>query len=278
MSIAASISLARPTAAFRRAPRGAAAPRRASLQTVAAGKNILYDVPVSNNGARNRLIVYWKGVEDQFTIANPSEVGGIKSEEYLAMNPQGKMPLLVTADGLALPESEVISQYICHAFDEGPELIPEDPETRAVCALATRIHDLYVVPIQGCMYRAGYDVKTRADQLAEVAKQLDVIEGVMNLRTDGPFVGGREPSTADAALFPTYVFIEYILPKHFGWKDVWAGRPTTANWFEAMKLDTCGARVYGEVRGGLEAWEENGRWDTVGVTEAVKDTSFKWAY
>ena len=121
-------------------------------------------------------------------------------------------------------------------------------------------------------------MKTRADQLAEVAKQLDVIEGVMNLRTDGPFVGGREPSTADAALFPTYVFIEYILPKHFGWKDVWAGRPTTAKWFEAMKLDTCGARVYGEVRGGLEAWEENGRWDTVGVTEAVKDTSFKWAY
>ena len=247
---------------------------------MAAGKNILYDVPVSNNGARNRLIVYWKDLEDQFIITNPSEVGGIKSEEYLAMNPQGKMPLLVTADGLALPESEVISQYICHAFAEnsGPELIPEDPETRAICALATRIHDLYVVPIQGCMYRAGYDVKTWADQLAEVVKQLDVIEGVMNLRTDGPFVGGREPSTADAALFPTYVFIEYILPKHFGWKDVWAGRPTTAKWFEAMKLDTCGARVYGEVRGGLEAWEENGRWDTVGVTEAVKDTSFKWAY
>ena len=180
MSIAASISLARPTAAFRRASRGAAAPRRASLQTVAAGKNILYDVPVSNNGARNRLIIYWKDLEDQFAITNPSEApgGSIKSEEYLAMNPQGKMPLLVTADGLALPESEVISQYICHAFDEnGPSLIPEDPETRAVCALATRIHDLYVVPIQGCMYRAGYDVKTRADQLAEVAKQLDVIEG-----------------------------------------------------------------------------------------------------
>ena len=63
MSIAASISLARPTAAFRRASRGAAAPRRASLQTVAVGKNILYDVPVSNNGARNRLIVYWKDLE-----------------------------------------------------------------------------------------------------------------------------------------------------------------------------------------------------------------------
>ena len=79
MSIAASISLARPTAAFRRASRGAAAPRRASLQTVAAGKNILYDVPVSNNGARNRLIIYWKDLEDQFAITNPSAPGAASS-------------------------------------------------------------------------------------------------------------------------------------------------------------------------------------------------------
>ena len=42
--------------------------------------------------------------------------------------------------------------------------------------------------------------------------------------------------------------------------------------------DTCGARVLDEVRGGLEAWEENGRWATVGVEDHVKDTSHKWAY
>ena len=110
----ASLPFIRQTNSFRRASRGtsrASAPRRASLQTVAADKNVLYDVPVSNNGARCRLIIYWKQLEDEFTITNPSEVGGLKSEEYLAMNPQGKMPLLMTADGLALPESEVISQW-----------------------------------------------------------------------------------------------------------------------------------------------------------------------
>jgi len=246
---------------------------------VAADKNILYDVPVSNNGARCRLVLYWKQLEDEFTITNPSEVGGLKSEEYLAMNPQGKMPLLMTADGLALPESEVISSWICDEYSkDGPALKPEDPETRAICALATRIHDVYIVPIQGCMYRGPMDVKARADQLAEIARQMDVVEGIMSLRTDGPFIAGREPSTADAALFPTYVFIEYILPKHFGWKDVFAGRPRTAEWWEAMRLDTCGARVYGEIRGGLESWESNERWQTVGVTDAVKDASFKWAY
>ena len=30
----------------------------------------------------------------------------------------------------------------------GPSLIPDDPETRAVAALATRVHDLYLVPVQ----------------------------------------------------------------------------------------------------------------------------------
>ena len=41
-----------------------------------------------NNGARARLVIYWKGLEDQFAITNPSEIGGIKSEEYLKLNPQ----------------------------------------------------------------------------------------------------------------------------------------------------------------------------------------------
>ena len=240
---------------------------------------ILYDIPVSNNGARARLVIYWKNLEGDFAITNPSALGGIKSDEYLALNPQGKMPLLVLPDGLALPESEVISQYICDAYAErGPSLIPDDPESRAVAALATRIHDVYLVPIQGCMYRAGYEPEARAKDIAEIAKQMDVIEGIMGLRTDGPFIAGAEPSTADAALFPTWVFIEHCLPKHFGWNDVFTGRPRTAAWWTAMRDDTCGARVYDEVKGGLEAWEENGRWATVGVEDHVKDTSHKWAY
>lgn len=259
-----------------------AVPTRAAVTVMAAAaadKPILYDIPVSNNGARNRLIIYWKQLEDTFSIRNPSELGGIKSDEYLALNPQGKMPLLVLPDGLALPESEVISQYICHAYaDRGPSLIPDDPETRAVAALATRIHDVYIVPIQGAMYRGPYDVKDRADNIAEISRQMDVVEGIMGLRTDGPFIAGREPSTADAALFPTWVFIAHILPKHFGWTDVFAGRPNTAAWWEAMRADTCGARVLEEVTGGLLAWEESGRWSTVGVEDHVKDTAYKWAY
>ena len=178
----------------------------------------------------------------------------------------------MTADGLALPESEVISQWICDEYSEvGPELKPEDPETRAICALATRIHDVYIVPIQGCMYRGPMDVKTRADRLAEVAKQLDVIEGAMSLR-DGPFVAEGAVNRGRRAV-PDVRVHRVHPPETFWVEGCLRGSAENRGVVGNVRLDACGARVYGEIRGGLESWESNGRWQTVGVTDAVRDAS-----
>ena len=53
----------------------------------------LYDMPVSNNGARVRFILKAKGLEKKgyVKIVPPSDLGGLKSEAYLKLNPQGKM-------------------------------------------------------------------------------------------------------------------------------------------------------------------------------------------
>ena len=203
---------------------------------------------MSNNGARVRLLLYWKGLESAFRVENPSALGGLKSEAYLALNPQGKMPLLVVPsddadESLAIPESEVIAQYVLHAYaDVGPALIPEDPKQRALAALVTRVHDVYIAPIQGCLYRGPMPISKRAEDLAAVAKQMDVVERVFADAArfsekkngndgPGPFVCGAKPCFADAALFPTYVFLERILPRLHG------RRPRTAaneNGFRAM--------------------------------------------
>ena len=65
-----------------------ALPRRARAVHAAASAGTLYDVPVSNNGARVRLISRWKGID--VDIINPNEAfdGGIKGAEYAALNPQ----------------------------------------------------------------------------------------------------------------------------------------------------------------------------------------------
>ena len=58
-------------------------------------------------GVQNRWVIYKKGLEDEIDTVAPQKLGGLQSEQYLALNPQGKMPLLVLPDGTALPESQV---------------------------------------------------------------------------------------------------------------------------------------------------------------------------
>ena len=72
---------------------------------------LLYDMPVSNNGARVRIILRSKKLDEKslVTVVPPSNIGGLKSEQYLELNPEGKMPLLVLENGLAIPESDTIS-------------------------------------------------------------------------------------------------------------------------------------------------------------------------
>ena len=185
------------------------------------------------------------------------------------------MPAMVCEDGTALCESQVILEYLSDKYAVvGPSFVPTTPEGRAKAALAARLADLYIVSIQGAMYRGPMDIATRAEQIGEIAKQLDVLESVV----EGPYVVGAQMSTADFALFPTFIFMNYILPRHFGWKDIYAGRPKLGAWWAKMLQDPDAKRVFDEVEGALKKWEADGRWEKVGVAEHVKDASYKWAY
>jgi glutathione S-transferase len=57
-----------------------------------------------------------------------------------------QMPILLLPDGSSLPESEVITQYLLDKSGGGMQAAT--PELRAVAALAARIHDQYITPIQ----------------------------------------------------------------------------------------------------------------------------------
>jgi hypothetical protein len=80
----------------------------------------------------------------------------------------------------------VIESYLLDKYrGAGPDLLPATPELRARAALAARILDLYITPIQGCMYKK-MDAEQRAEQLSKLAFQLDVLEELVL----GPFVAG----------------------------------------------------------------------------------------
>ena len=74
------------------------------------------------------------------------ELGGLKSPEYLALNPQGKMPLLTISassdnnDGISsIPESDTIARFLLSEYaDNGPSFLPNNVKSN----LIARLHDM----------------------------------------------------------------------------------------------------------------------------------------
>eukprot|EP00879_Flechtneria_rotunda_P008174 GHRR01008563.1.p1 GENE.GHRR01008563.1~~GHRR01008563.1.p1 ORF type:complete len:206 (+),score=58.71 GHRR01008563.1:1275-1892(+) len=203
------------------------------------------------------------------------EFGGLGSEQYKAINPQGKMPVLLLTNGTILPESEVIVQYILDKWEGvGPSMKAPTAELRAIATLAARIHDQYITPIQACMYRK-FEAADRAILLKQLVKQMDVLEHICV----GPYVAGPEITSGDSALMPTFVFMTFILPRYFGWRDVFAGRPRLAAWWLEMQEPRASRRVIDEVTDALEGWAKKNRWEDLGIVQQLADNpQYKWTY
>jgi glutathione S-transferase len=117
--------------------------------------DVLYDVPVSNHGARIRIIIKEKGIQN-IDIRSPQDIGGLKSKEYLALNPRGKMPMYVTyinGKPLSVYESDTIAQYLVDKYEGvGNRMIPEGSyEERMMCNQLCAIHDHCLSDIQGIL-------------------------------------------------------------------------------------------------------------------------------
>ncbi|MGB1088836.1 MAG: glutathione S-transferase family protein, partial [Alphaproteobacteria bacterium] len=98
----------------------------------------LYQMDISPYTARCRLAIYAKGVEDKVEVIDP---GNVKTAEYKAINPMGKIPALITEDGQAIPESDVICEYLEDAFPD----TSLTPAAKANIRMVSRVADIYVL-------------------------------------------------------------------------------------------------------------------------------------
>jgi len=250
---------------------------------VAVSGLTLYDVPVSNHGARVRMLLYKRGLEDKVNVVSPQAIGGLRSPEYLALNPQGKMPLLVDEDwGSTVWESDAICRHLLDKFADLPggvcSMWPATLGARTLSEMISSHHDTYIGPIQGCLYKPMPPFgrfASRADAIRELCAQLQVIEDLVD--PSGPYLTGTDFSLADATLFPTMVFITRMLPKFDEaivrpveapprWRssrDAAAdalGPKLLAWWSHMSTADAEAMRVADEINGGIRAWEERDRW------------------
>lgn len=179
----------------------------------------LYGAPLSPYVARVLLAIRFKGLDIPVV---PAPGGGLKSPDYLAINPYGKMPAL-DADGTAIIESEVICEFLDERFPQ-KKILPGDDLARARARIISRAIDLYVLPallgLLGQMNPATRDLKLVADKLAELKRGRDGLETFI----DAPWCMGDAFTLADCALVPACFFMEKFMPA-FGGLDVFADHP-----------------------------------------------------
>jgi glutathione S-transferase len=176
-----------------------------SNPNLASSALTLVSAPVSGYAMRVRYIVAKKGLgPDVIQTRPPADFGGLKSEQYLAVNPLGKMPALFIRDPPVgspgvLFESRVIADYLIDRFsDVGPSFIANTPERRAVGNLVATICDNYIAALQPYMYKPYDSGVDRAAKIREMSSAFDAIETILD--STGPYVAGSEVSVGDAAL------------------------------------------------------------------------------
>ncbi|GAB2547555.1 glutathione S-transferase family protein [Rhodanobacter koreensis] len=151
-----------------------------------------------------------------------------RNDEVFALNPLGKVPVLVVDDGMALFDSSVICEYL-DGLHTGARLIPCEPRTRLLAlrkqALATGMADAGIA--------ARWEAERRPEslrwptmlhgQLEKIAAACDVLERE----------SGDEPSTTDVpdigdiALATTLSWIAFRNVYPFATR-----RPRLSSWYE----------------------------------------------
>jgi len=208
----------------------------------------LYNVNLSNFATKSRLVIYEKGLNIEMA---PIPGAGLSSPEYAQINPLGKTPAL-DADGLLIPESEVINEYLEDKYPT-PPLLPKSPEGRAKVRIVTRFHDLYLEPplraLFGQLNPKSRDEKVVNERLTEFNQRLDQLESMLS---PSGFAAGGEFSLADCALAPTMFFATNMLPG-FGAKPALEGRPKLEAWWKQVQTRASVKKALAEMGEALAA-------------------------
>lgn len=266
---------------------------------MSAAKCIFYDLKHSNNAARIRLWLRCKGIREEVVERRLlSNVADLRRPGYEEIHPGRKVPALVTSTGMQLFEGSVIMGYLEDLLPNiTPNLILGTPDDRAFGNLLVRCHDLYVASpncnqpnfshTQGCMYldpnptpftpeRRTMTAAVRAAKLKELFDQLCWLESQARL----PYLAGNL-SHADLTWFPTFNFMEFMLPRSFGWsEDIFHETkhfPRLTLWYEHCLKDPEFQRVREEILEDHKKAYEKGRLS--GVQLDVKmHPEYKWKY
>ena len=158
--------------------------------------------------------------------------GRTREPDYLAKNPNARVPTIEEPDGFTLWESNTIRRYLVATRAPGHALHPEDPRARA---RTERWMDWQLShlgpPMTVVFFTYVRTPEDKRDMVATAAARneaealFDIVEGALE---EGPYLGGEAPSLADVALGP-------MLHRWLNLPITRKPQPRVEAWYERLK-------------------------------------------
>ena len=166
----------------------------------------LYSYFRSSAAYRVRIALNLKGIGYETQSVHLVKDGGHnKRPEFRAINPQMRVPVLVTTAGEVLIQSLAIIEYLDETHPQ-PPLLPKDPLARArVRALAELIAcDIHPLNNTSALRYLKNNLAQQQSAIDEWYRHWIVtgFEALEELITPGPFACGSEITMADVCLVP----------------------------------------------------------------------------
>ena len=166
----------------------------------------LYTYYRSTSSYRVRLALALKGVEYQAVPVNlvAPQGGEQRQAAYLALNPQGRVPVLRTDEGALLTQSSAIIEYLEECYPQ-PALLSADPTTRAheravAAVIGSDIHPLHNVSVLNLLRQWGHDEVQVQQWIGHwIGEGLAAVEQLIG---DHGYCFGPQPGLADVYLVP----------------------------------------------------------------------------
>jgi len=166
----------------------------------------LYSFHGSSASFRARIALALKGIEVEYVAVN-LRAKEQRAADYLRLNPQGKVPLLVDGE-VAIAQTVAIVEYLEEVVPE-PRLLPRDVAGRARVRslslhLACEVQPLNNSAVEGYLAKA---MGAGEEQLVAwrrhwITRGFDAVDEMLRRKETGRFCHGDEPGMADCFLVP----------------------------------------------------------------------------
>jgi len=210
---------------------------------------VLYHIPLSAFSRKVRLVLAERRLPFELKLEKPWE----RRDEYLAMNPAGTVPTLVEENGLVIPDSNVICEYLEEAYPDtalmGRTLAERVEVRRLISWFDGRFNQEVTRNLVGEKFLKRMSGRGQPDVASLRA-------GYANLKAHMGYLGhlaeNRKWLAGNALSLADFAAAGHVSALDFAGELDWSLYPGAKEWYARMKSRPCFRGVLGDRMAGMD--------------------------